>query len=491
MSSDFPRTVLLDVSGFPASANRNVIATAITNRFASLKVMAVQFVGNVARVSFADPAAKQLILRNESIVIGDIPCRVRGRGPSPQKVFVYNFPFEAKNELLARALNKFGEVKDVFNRCWLHLNGVADGVRVVSMVRNQAIPRNLDVEGFRVKVSYYGQAVECDICERLGHVARDCPLKGKCLWCHQPGHLARECVNPRADSSDIPDDHPADTPSVATPSEVAQPTPPADSNNESNDSPTSVSSPVLFDSADVGSATEGNVSPAGFSGDDDDISDSFSVDSISDMDQSNVDKARNVKESNVNIKQGTGNIEQSGNEEHSRSNVVESMNNDKDIEQSMNNGKDIEQSMNNGKDIEQNTVIVEQSTSNVVQSSINVQQSIDVVNDNSDNSSSINIEQNIEVVNDNSDECSIVNVVADSQPVESLSSEDPPSWAEVVAMEEAATLTAPAPSMEPVQERKARSLRRSVRFAGSGLPVRLRSASRASANVARSARSSS
>ena len=75
MSSDFPPTVLLDVSGFPASANRNVIAT---NRSASLKVMAVQFVGNVARVSFAEPAAKQLILRNESIVIGDIPCRVRG-----------------------------------------------------------------------------------------------------------------------------------------------------------------------------------------------------------------------------------------------------------------------------------------------------------------------------------------------------------------------------------------------------------------------------
>ena len=70
MSSDFPRTVLLDVSGrFPALANRNVIATAITNRFASLKVMAVQFVGNVARVSFADAAAKQLILRNESIVL--------------------------------------------------------------------------------------------------------------------------------------------------------------------------------------------------------------------------------------------------------------------------------------------------------------------------------------------------------------------------------------------------------------------------------------
>ena len=109
-----------------------------------------------------------------------------------------------------------------------------------------------------LKVSQYG-----DICERLGHIARDCPLKGKCLWCHQAGHLARECVNPHADSSDLPDDRSAETPSVASPSEMAQPTPPADSYNVSNDSPTSVSSPVLFDSADVVIAME-DVSPAGF-----------------------------------------------------------------------------------------------------------------------------------------------------------------------------------------------------------------------------------
>ena len=106
--------------------------------------------------------------------------------------------------------------------------------------------------------------------------------------------------------------------------------------------------------------------------------------------------------------------------------------------------------------------------------------------------SSINVEQNIDLVNDGSDKCRVVNVVADSQPVESFSSsEDPPTWAEVVAMEEAATLTAPALSTEPIQERKARSLRRFVRFAGSGLPVRLRSASRVLADVARSAKSSS
>ena len=251
----------------------------------------------------------------------------------------------------------------------------------------------------------------------------------------------------------------------------------ADSNNVSNGSATSVSSPVLFDAADVGTAMENDISPAGLSRGDDDISDVFSVDSISDIHQSSADKERNDEESNVNIKQDTGNIEQSGNVEHSRSNVVQSINNDKDNEPIT---------------IEQNTGTIEQSTSNVVQSSITVQQSVDVVNNNSEKCSGINVEQNIDVVNNNSDECSMVNVVADSHPVESLSSfEDPPTWAEVVAMEEVATFCKSAPSMKPFQERKARSLRRSFRFACSGLPVRLRSASHALANVARSAKLSS
>ena len=87
---------------------------------------------------------------------------------------------------------------------------------------------------------------------------------------------------------------------------------------------------MLFDSADVGTAMEKDISPAGFSRGDDDISDSLSVDSISDIYWSSADKERNVEESNVNIKQDTGNIEQSGNDEHSRSNVVQSINNDKD-----------------------------------------------------------------------------------------------------------------------------------------------------------------
>ena len=151
-----------------------------------------------------DTASKELIMRMESVYVGDIACPVRGGGPRPQKVFVHNYPFEASSDSLSLVLKRFGDVKDISHRRWLHLKDIFDGVRVVTMIRDKPIPRNLDVDGFHVKVSYYGQSVECDICNNHGHVARDCPLNGKCLWCHQPGHLQRDCTNPPAgDNSDV------------------------------------------------------------------------------------------------------------------------------------------------------------------------------------------------------------------------------------------------------------------------------------------------
>ena len=51
------------------------------------------------------------------------------------------------------------------------------------------------VDGYRVKIWYVGQPLECDICSR-GHISRDCPMRGKCRHCGEPGHLARACKNP-------------------------------------------------------------------------------------------------------------------------------------------------------------------------------------------------------------------------------------------------------------------------------------------------------
>ena len=52
MPSDLPRTIVLDVSKFPAATSRVDISSAIVNRFTAYKVNAVQFVGNLARVNF-------------------------------------------------------------------------------------------------------------------------------------------------------------------------------------------------------------------------------------------------------------------------------------------------------------------------------------------------------------------------------------------------------------------------------------------------------
>ena len=103
---------------------------------------------------------------------------MRGDGPRPQKIFVYGYPVEGNSNLLTNALSRYGEVHDVRFRHWLHMSEVADEVRVDGvMVRNQAIPRNLEVDGYHCKASYYGQAKECDICEKTGHIDKDCPFR--------------------------------------------------------------------------------------------------------------------------------------------------------------------------------------------------------------------------------------------------------------------------------------------------------------------------
>ena len=150
-----PRTIVLDVWKFPAAVSLVEISSAIVNRFTAYKVNAVQFVANLARVTFSSASDRDTVLRLESVRVGDVDCVVRGGGPRPQKVVVYGYPVEGNSNLLTDALSRYGEVHGVRFRHWLHMSEVADGVRVVFMTRNQAIPRNLEVDGYHCKVSYY------------------------------------------------------------------------------------------------------------------------------------------------------------------------------------------------------------------------------------------------------------------------------------------------------------------------------------------------
>ena len=148
MPSDLPCTIVLDVSKVPAAASCVEISSAIVNRFTTYKVNAVQFVGHLARVTFSSASDRDAVMRFESVRVGDVDCVVRVGGPRPQKVFVYGYPVEGDSNLLTDALSRYGGVHDLKFRHWLHMPEVTDGVRVVSMVRNQAIPCNLEVDGY-------------------------------------------------------------------------------------------------------------------------------------------------------------------------------------------------------------------------------------------------------------------------------------------------------------------------------------------------------
>ena len=90
---DLPCTIVLDVSKFSAAASRVDISSAIVNRFTTYKVNAVQFVGNLARVTFSSASDRDAVMRFESVRVGDVDCVVRGVALARRK-FLYTVTLE-------------------------------------------------------------------------------------------------------------------------------------------------------------------------------------------------------------------------------------------------------------------------------------------------------------------------------------------------------------------------------------------------------------
>ena len=91
------RTVGLDVSGLAASNDRKEVSQFIVENFVHFNFHAVQFIGTVAKVTFAMEASKQQVISHQSININGVQYKVRGGvgggGGRAQNVVVYNYPW--------------------------------------------------------------------------------------------------------------------------------------------------------------------------------------------------------------------------------------------------------------------------------------------------------------------------------------------------------------------------------------------------------------
>lgn len=189
----FRRTVSLDVSQLAGSNDRKTVSTFIVEPFAQHNIHAVQFIGTVAKVTFAVETSKQEVISHQAININGVQCAVRGGGPRAQNVLVYNYPVEGPEDPIRRALGAYGVIEEVKFRHWTHMPTVGDAVRIVRMVRREAIPRHMTIGEVRVKIAYVGQQQVCDFCDAPGHIARNCPFRNKCFRCGLEGHFSRNC----------------------------------------------------------------------------------------------------------------------------------------------------------------------------------------------------------------------------------------------------------------------------------------------------------
>lgn len=138
-------------------------------------------------------------------------CAVRGGGPQSQNVLVYNYPVEGAADPIRRALRVYGVIEDIKFCHWTHMPSVGDGVRIVCVVRRDAILYHMSISEVNVKIAYAGQQQVCDLCNAPCHIARGYPYRNKCLQCGLEGHFSRDCPQRDSyrDSYSVPDPTPA------------------------------------------------------------------------------------------------------------------------------------------------------------------------------------------------------------------------------------------------------------------------------------------
>lgn len=143
-------------------------------------------------VTFRDEETANFVADLDTVQINGINVLVTMVDQTRTWVKVYYLPFEVTNNELADALREFGHVHSVRqDKMSLH-EDVYNGIRTVSMTIRKSIPSYIAIDGFDVYVFYRGQAKTCRICQRTGHLQKNCP-EIRCFNCRKYGHTANEC----------------------------------------------------------------------------------------------------------------------------------------------------------------------------------------------------------------------------------------------------------------------------------------------------------
>ena len=84
----FPCTVSVDVSGLAAQGtNRPDVVSVLVEFFRPAPIVAIQFLGTDAKVTFERQIHKQNAMQNKSILVNGVDCAIRGGGASTPKCF--------------------------------------------------------------------------------------------------------------------------------------------------------------------------------------------------------------------------------------------------------------------------------------------------------------------------------------------------------------------------------------------------------------------
>ena len=148
--------------------------------------------GGVARITFKEAVAKQNLLRHDKISLDGRSCKIFADRRLVW-VQVHHYPSEAFDSAIEEFFMSYGTVKQVKRQHWVALPDVQTGTRLVGILLDKQVPRNVIISGFNCKTWYRGQPVTCDLCGEEGHVLSNCPIRGKCRRCREPGHFAKDC----------------------------------------------------------------------------------------------------------------------------------------------------------------------------------------------------------------------------------------------------------------------------------------------------------